>query len=104
MLNAQPPAGMTGAEGLPISTQVVDVDGQHADTQHGGDALGGQAGAFETVARLDVTDSAGVCAAAAWIEQEYGKLDILINNARITIADGPPSYTTSEEADQGQRR
>ncbi|MBB3732945.1 SDR family oxidoreductase [Nonomuraea dietziae] len=48
--------------------------------------------------RIDVTDSAGVRAAAAWIEQEYGKLDILINNAGITIADGPPSYATSEEA------
>jgi hypothetical protein len=40
---------MAGAEGVPIGTQLVHVDGQHADTQHGGDALGGRPGAFETV-------------------------------------------------------
>ena len=31
--------------------------------------------------RLDVTDPATIEAAATWIEQEYGRLDVLVNNA-----------------------
>lgn len=48
--------------------------------------------------RLDVTDAAGVRAAARWIEQEYGKLDILINNAGIVDRpeDGLPSTAPLE--------
>ncbi|RJL35791.1 SDR family oxidoreductase [Bailinhaonella thermotolerans] len=48
--------------------------------------------------RIDVTDADSVRAAAAWIEREYGRLDILINNAGITLPDGPPGDTTGEEA------
>ncbi|MEV4108414.1 SDR family oxidoreductase [Nonomuraea sp. NPDC049695] len=48
--------------------------------------------------RLDVTDAESIGAAAKWIEQEYGKLDILINNAGIMIPDGPPSQSTTAEA------
>ncbi|WP_433430779.1 SDR family oxidoreductase [Nonomuraea sp. CA-141351] len=45
--------------------------------------------------RLDVTDEASVTAAAKWIEQEYGKLDILVNNAAIggDISSITPSTT-----------
>ncbi|TYB62351.1 SDR family NAD(P)-dependent oxidoreductase [Nonomuraea sp. PA05] len=50
--------------------------------------------------RLDVTDASSVRAAAAWIEQEYGKLDILVNNAGIMVPDGPPSQSTAEQARQ----
>ncbi|MEV1001679.1 SDR family oxidoreductase [Nonomuraea sp. NPDC050202] len=50
--------------------------------------------------RLDVTDAESVGAAAKWIEQEYGTLDILINNAGIMIPDGPPSRSTAAEARQ----
>ncbi|GAA3164763.1 SDR family oxidoreductase [Nonomuraea roseoviolacea] len=50
--------------------------------------------------RLDVTDAACVRAAAAWVEQEYGRLDILVNNAGITFDDGPPSQATTAEARQ----
>ncbi|GAA4984304.1 NAD(P)-dependent dehydrogenase (short-subunit alcohol dehydrogenase family) [Nonomuraea thailandensis] len=48
--------------------------------------------------RLDVTDPAGVRAAAGWIEREYGRLDILVNNAGILLPDGPPSQATAEQA------
>ncbi|MET8863749.1 SDR family oxidoreductase [Nonomuraea sp. NPDC004580] len=48
--------------------------------------------------RLDVTEPDSVRAAAAWIGREHGRLDILINNAGITVPDGPPSGTTAEEA------
>jgi NAD(P)-dependent dehydrogenase (short-subunit alcohol dehydrogenase family) len=42
--------------------------------------------------RLDVTDAKSVAQAAEWIEQEYGRLDILVNNAAIARG-GPPSQT-----------
>jgi NAD(P)-dependent dehydrogenase (short-subunit alcohol dehydrogenase family) len=42
---------------------------------------------------LDVTDAESVRKAAGWIEREYGRLDILINNAGIAIRGGPPSAT-----------
>ncbi|MEV0995306.1 SDR family oxidoreductase [Nonomuraea sp. NPDC050202] len=34
--------------------------------------------------RLDVTDGESVAAAAKWIDSEYGRLDVLVNNAGIT--------------------
>jgi NAD(P)-dependent dehydrogenase (short-subunit alcohol dehydrogenase family) len=48
--------------------------------------------------RLDVTDPATAQAAAQWIDQEYGKLDILINNAGIAVPeeDGRPGSTSLE--------
>ena len=49
-------------------------------------------GADATFVRLDVTSDASVRAAAAWIEREYGRLDILLNNAGIARGN-PPSQT-----------
>jgi NAD(P)-dependent dehydrogenase (short-subunit alcohol dehydrogenase family) len=34
--------------------------------------------------RLDVTDPASVAAAARWVGDRYGRLDVLVNNAAIT--------------------
>jgi NAD(P)-dependent dehydrogenase (short-subunit alcohol dehydrogenase family) len=34
--------------------------------------------------RLDVTDADSVSAAARWVADRYGKLDVLVNNAAIT--------------------
>ncbi|MET8003749.1 SDR family oxidoreductase [Nonomuraea glycinis] len=47
--------------------------------------------------RLDVTDEAGVQAAAEWIEREYGALDILVNNAGVAVLqdDLRPSATSA---------
>jgi NAD(P)-dependent dehydrogenase (short-subunit alcohol dehydrogenase family) len=46
--------------------------------------------------QLDVTDDTSIKQAAAWIEREHGKLDILVNNAAIARGDlrGLPSETT----------
>ena len=41
--------------------------------------------------RLDVTDDASVAAAASFVEQNAGRLDVLVNNAGVAIDDGPPS-------------
>ncbi|MEV4006243.1 SDR family oxidoreductase [Actinomadura sp. NPDC049753] len=43
-------------------------------------AAGGDAHAV----RLDVTDTATVQDAAKWVEERYGRLDVLVNNAGIT--------------------
>ena len=47
----------------------------------------GEASAQQLGARfvqLDVTDDASVASAAAWVQQQTGRLDVLINNAGIT--------------------
>jgi len=41
--------------------------------------------------RLDSTKQDTVAEAAGWIEREFGKLDILVNNAAIAIDNGPPT-------------
>jgi NAD(P)-dependent dehydrogenase (short-subunit alcohol dehydrogenase family) len=45
---------------------------------------------------LDVTDAKSVRQAADWIDTEYGRLDILVNNAAIARG-GPPSGTDLDE-------
>ena len=45
---------------------------------------------------LDVTDAKSVQQAADWIDTEYGRLDILVNNAAIARG-GPPSGTDLDE-------
>lgn len=42
---------------------------------------------------LDVTSHESVGLAAEWVEAEYGKLDVLVNNAAIGGGFGPPSET-----------
>jgi NAD(P)-dependent dehydrogenase (short-subunit alcohol dehydrogenase family) len=51
-------------------------------------------GAKARFVHLDVTDPTSVLAAAAWIEAEYGRLDVLVNNAGIATSGGPPSATS----------
>lgn len=47
---------------------------------------------------LDVTDEAGISAAAAKIQSDYGRLDVLVNNAGISVDGGPSSALTLELA------
>ena len=55
-----------------------------------------EAGADARFVRLDVTDDTSIAAAARWIDNCYGRLDVLINNAGIARGDGSgrPSETT----------
>ncbi|RKN44912.1 SDR family oxidoreductase [Streptomyces hoynatensis] len=55
------------------------------DTGRGAEAARELATAGEVVPiPLDVTDPAGVRAAATWLERTYGRLDVLVNNAGVT--------------------
>ena len=57
-------------------------------------ALGVDARAVE----LDVTDPANVAAAARQIERDFGgKLDVLVNNAGVSLEYAPPSQTDLEK-------
>lgn len=46
--------------------------------------------------QLDVTDEASIHAAVAEVEQRFGRLDILINNAAISRANGQESETMQD--------
>src|SRR5579859_7592407 len=52
-----------------------------------------------TFVQIDVTSQASIDAAAASIDQTYGKLDILVNNAGISVHEGstPPSELALED-------
>src|SRR5260370_34960256 len=47
---------------------------------------------------LDVTDQVTIDAAASYIDKTYGKLDVLVNNAGVSLRDGrvPPSELAVE--------
>lgn len=47
-------------------------------------------GADARFVQLDVTDADSVRAAAKWVEAEFGRLDVLINNVGIARAPGQP--------------
>ncbi|MFN8075097.1 MAG: SDR family oxidoreductase [Kineosporiaceae bacterium] len=83
-------ARQLGAAGVTVLVGARDADrGEHAVAQL---AAGG---ADAAAVRLDVTDAASVAAAAAWIDERYGRLDALVNNAGIALeAPGPASGTS----------
>jgi NAD(P)-dependent dehydrogenase (short-subunit alcohol dehydrogenase family) len=83
-------AGLLGARGMTVLVGARDEDrGRQAER-----ALR-EGGADAHFVPLDVTDEKSASQAAAWIEAEYGRLDILINNAGIARGDGSgrPSET-----------
>ncbi len=63
------------------------------DTGRGAEAAAelGKEGINARAVQLDVTDEAGLAAAAVKIEGDYGRLDVLVNNAGIALDGGPAS-------------
>jgi NAD(P)-dependent dehydrogenase (short-subunit alcohol dehydrogenase family) len=86
-------ARMLGASGVTVLVGSRDVE-RGADAERELRAGGADA----RLVALDVTDGASIDGAAKWISDEYGRLDILINNAGIARGDfdGRPSQTTLE--------
>lgn len=59
-----------------------------------GQETAAEIGKGATSVRLDVTDAASIRAAAAWIEERHGGLDVLVNNAGVL----PEATTAPAEA------
>jgi NAD(P)-dependent dehydrogenase (short-subunit alcohol dehydrogenase family) len=86
-------ARLLGARGATILLGIRDEErGRQAERALRAD------GVHAHLVRLDVTDEKSIERAAEWIDGEYGRLDILINNAGIARGDGTgkPSETTLE--------
>jgi NAD(P)-dependent dehydrogenase (short-subunit alcohol dehydrogenase family) len=88
-------ARQLGAQGMTVLVGARDKDrGRAAE----GALRGG--GADARFVQLDVTDAESVERAAEWIEAEYGRLDVLVNNAgTATVARrrGSPSQTSLDD-------
>jgi NAD(P)-dependent dehydrogenase (short-subunit alcohol dehydrogenase family) len=63
-----------------------------------GEAAARRLGERAHFVQLDVTDDASVSAAAEWIRQQPGGLDVLVNNAGIAGAGGAPKEVTADAA------
>ncbi|MBA9004345.1 SDR family oxidoreductase [Thermomonospora cellulosilytica] len=65
------------------------------DPERGERAAAGlrEEGADARFVRIDVSDEESAAKAAAWIDGEFGRLDVLVNNAGIMIDMAPPSGT-----------
>jgi NAD(P)-dependent dehydrogenase (short-subunit alcohol dehydrogenase family) len=85
-------ARQLGAHGMTVLVGARDADrGRAAEWQLR------DGGADARFVPLDVTDAESVTAAAKLVEEEYGRLDVLVNNAGIVLGDGEralPSETT----------
>lgn len=61
-----------------------------------GTAAAGEIGTEAHALQLDVTDHASIAAAAARIRQEFGRLDVLVNNAAISNTGLKPGMSVEE--------
>jgi NAD(P)-dependent dehydrogenase (short-subunit alcohol dehydrogenase family) len=100
--NAKPVALVTGANqgiGLQIAKDLVKhaltvlvASRNHARGQAAAKEVGPNAHALQ----LDVTDQASIAAAAERIRNEFGRLDVLINNAAISNTKRQPDQSIQE--------
>lgn len=85
-------AAQLGARGM-----TVLVGARDAARGRAAEAALRDGGADARFVPLDVTDAGSVATAAKLVEEEYGHLDVLVNNAGIVLGDGEralPSETT----------
>lgn len=84
-------ARLLGADGTTVLVGARDEqrgrDAERALCEEGVDA---------TFVQLDVTDEKMIRRAGERIDAEFGRLDVLVNNAGIALGDGGPSETTLE--------
>jgi NAD(P)-dependent dehydrogenase (short-subunit alcohol dehydrogenase family) len=88
-------ARQLGAQGMTVLVGARDEERGRA-----AEAALRDGGADARFVQLDVTDAKSVQRAAEWIEAEYGRLDVLVNNAgTATVArrGGPPSQTDLDD-------
>jgi NAD(P)-dependent dehydrogenase (short-subunit alcohol dehydrogenase family) len=82
------------ARGLGRLGAIVLLGARRADAGEAAAAALRDEGIDAHFVQIDVTDAASIAAAAAQIEREHGRLDILINNAAVSLNKGvPPSAT-----------
>jgi NAD(P)-dependent dehydrogenase (short-subunit alcohol dehydrogenase family) len=86
-------ARQLGARGVTVLAGARDEARGRRAEQALREALADHGGAEARFVPLDVTDAKSVQEAADWIDREYGRLDILVNNAAIAVGGGPPSQT-----------
>lgn len=89
--------GFATARQLAERGMTVLVGARHAERGREATQRLRDGGADAHFVPLDVGDEDSVAAAAKWIEAEYGRLDVLVNNAGIARGDGEralPSETT----------
>jgi NAD(P)-dependent dehydrogenase (short-subunit alcohol dehydrogenase family) len=63
-----------------------------------GQAAANESGADAIAIQLDVTDKASIAAAAERIRMEFGRLDLLVNNAAISNTTKLPGMSIGEYA------
>lgn len=106
-MSSKPIALVTGANqgiGLQIAKELAahgyTVLAGSRNLQNGENAVK-EIGADAHAIQLDVTDSASVTAAAERVRTEFGRLDLLVNNAAISHA-GAPGRTLEEIIESGR--
>ncbi|MGP4099903.1 SDR family oxidoreductase [Nonomuraea sp. KM90] len=68
------------------------------DAERGAKAAGelAEAGLAVRPVRIDITDDASVAEAAAFVDREYGRLDVLVNNAGVLVR-RPPAEVSADD-------